>query len=437
MTHAAEPANDRRHPVLTLAGYFFEGLVLLVFAPLLPFAPRYARHTLRTMGTIAIRAIDLPEQISTARQHSDRDATRVDEMTASLRERVQADDWSGVSKLLADVDTSRERLTHSDERLIDLALDFLRTELGEVVGGPNMCNFDYYFLIPDSMLARIEAASRARPDDPWLTALLAQVHIDRGWCARGGGWSHEVTEEGWHGLMNSFHTAYALLQRFDVEELRSPMYARVMFQLLATADAGNGLDQAREAYQNWSDLDVGNPLPHRIYAFFALPRWFGSWPSFDAEARAAAERTRHTLGKAAYAMFYLEAFEYDECDALHNLDVPTFIEALDELIRRDIDPVSQAVRAAVLLGEITEPEPVTLIGELIDLKANRKRDALRPMIRYIFETFVTHLPTEEGSEFEGRVLDQLVAVYAKELKAGLTPRFTADGMRLVPRGAPA
>ncbi len=59
------------------------------------------------------------------------------------------------------------------------------------------------------------------------------------------------------------------------------------------------------------------------------------------------------------------------------------------------------------------------------------------MIRYIFETFVTHLPTEEGSEFEGRVLDQLVSVYAKELKAGLTPRFTADGMRLVPKGAPA
>ncbi|CAN0595653.1 unnamed protein product, partial [Ectocarpus sp. 12 AP-2014] len=218
---------------------------------------------------------------------------------------LDADDWTGVSDVLGEVDRSRERLQHSDERLIDIALDFLRLELSVETGMPNMCNFDFYYMIPDSVLARVEEAARGRPGDTWLTALLAQVHIDRGWCARGGGWSDDVTEEGWHGLMNSFQTAHALLQRFDAEELRSPLLARVQFQLLATADAGNGLGQARELYHNWSALDVGNPLPHRFFAFFALPRWFGTWASFEDEACSAAERTRHNMGRAAYALFYL------------------------------------------------------------------------------------------------------------------------------------
>ena len=430
MTETTVTPARRTNPAFKGLSLIFKGLAFAVLAPMYPFAPRYTRYAMRTMGTMGTR-IDLQMKADAVRHVSSDDAARQDALFDDLRAFVAADDWGGLSDRLAELDRDRARLTQSDHRLTDLALDFLRLELGDVVGVPNMCNFDYYYEIPDSVLNRIEAASRARPDDPWLTALLAQVHIDRGWCARGGGWSHEVTEAGWHALMNSFQTAYALLQRFDVEELNSPFYARVQFQLLASADAEHGLDHAREAYHNWSDLDVGNPLPHRTFAFFALPRWFGSWPSFEEEARAAMKRTEHIIGKAAYATFYLEAFEYDEDDALERLDVPLFMEALDDLIRRDSDPVCQAVRAAVLLGELTEPVPVTLIGEFLDRASNAKRDALRPMVKYIFETYVTHLPTQKDSEFEGRVLDQMTAAFAPDLKEGETVAVTPDGVRTI------
>lgn len=431
MSDTLAPPRQRGFIRTTLGGTV-KALGLALTVPMYVFAPRYTRHFVRTMSTVAVRALELPKQVAPSRRRTGEDAKRVRQLTSQLDAFLKADDWVGISGVLADADRTRERLQHSDERLIDIALDHLRFALSVETGMPNMCNFDYYYMIPDGILARIEEAARGRPDDLWLTALLAQVHIDRGWCARGGGWSDDVTEEGWVALMNSFQTAYALLQRFEAEKERSSLLARVQFQLLATADAGDGLDQAREYYHEWSDLDVGNPLPHRSYAFFALPRWFGSWSLFEDEARAAAERTRHTLGTAAYALFYLEAFQYDEGDALENLDVPAFIEALDELIRRDIDPVAQALRAIVLIGEITEPEPITLIGEFLEREANQKRDALRPMVRYLFDTYVTHLPTEEGSDFEEKVLDQMVLAYCDELKAGQRLSITPDGVQVTP-----
>ena len=431
MTDTAVPPRQRGFVRSTVGGAL-KTVGLALTAPLYVFAPRYTRHFVRTMSTVAVRTFELPKQVAPSRRRTGQDADRIRQLTARLDAYLDADDWAGISGTLADLDCTRERLQHSDERLIDVAMDHLRFAFSVETGMPNMCNFDYYYMIPDSVLVRIEEAARGRPGDLWLTALLAQVHIDRGWCARGGGWSDDVTEEGWIALMNSFQTAHALLQRFDVEEVRSPLLARVQFQLLATADAGNGLDQARAFYHDWSDLDVGNPLPHRSFAFFALPRWFGSWSVFEEEARAAAKRTRHSLGKAAYALFYLEAFEYDEDDALENLDVSTFIEALDELIRRDIDPVAQALRAIVLIGDIVEPEPITLIGEFLEREANQKRDALRPMVRYLFDTYVTHLPTEEGSDFEEKVLDQMVLAYCEELKAGQKLTITPDGVQVAP-----
>ncbi len=84
---------------------------------------------------------------------------------------------------------------------------------------------------------------------------------------------------------------------------------------------------------------------------------------------------------------------------------------------------------AVTIGELTEPEPVTLIGEFLDHAAKTKRDALRPMVRYIFEAHVTHLPTEMASEFEVSVLDQMTAAFASDLKDAQRLSFTPEGVR--------
>lgn len=395
-------------------------------------APRYTRHILATLNMRTLRTPENRAFFDAHRRWSDDDAARVDEVVGALRERVDADDWTGLSDMLAALDTSRETLAQSPHRLIDVAFDALRHGLAEVVYPPTVCNPSFYYLIPDEVLAKVEGASQARPDDPWLTALLAQIHIDRGWCARGGGWSHEVTEEGWRGLMESFETAERLLRRFAPEEVRSPFYARVRFQLLATANPENGLDTAREVYRDWSDLDTGNPVPHRTYAFHALPRWFGTWPEFEKEARAAAERTRHTMGASAYALFYLQAFAYDEDQALCYIDTDFFAEALEDLIARDANPSGRAVEAAMRIASVVEPHAQTIIGDLLGFLSNSRRDALRPLIRHLFETHVTHLPTKPKSKAEAELIDLISSVYQPEIRAGHSLSFTPEGVRMVP-----
>ena len=54
------------------------------------------------------------------------------------------------------------------------------------------------------------------------------------------------------------------------------------------------------------------------------------------------------------------------------------------------------------------------------------------MVRYLFDTYVTHLPTEEGSDFEEKVLDQMVLAYCDELKAGQRLSITPDGVQVSP-----
>lgn len=410
---------------------FMAAVGLVLIPPLLVFAPRVVISGYREMYALSLNTAGNKSYFNENRRFDNSDTRRIEDLTGKLKASMDADDWTTVSALVGQVDKSREILSSTSARLADVVLDFIRYELAEAVFSPNMCNFDNYYEIFDPALARVEKASRAHPDDPILTALLAQVHIDRGWCARGGGWSGEVTQEGWQGLLNSFQTAEALLQRFEPRGLSSPLFSRVKFQLLVTADAENGLELGRNAYQDWSDMDTANPLPHRHFAFFSLPRWFGDWESFDEEARDAARRTRNASGKAAYAHFYLEAFEYEEGGAFKYLDTEFFAEALDDLIRHDPEPVVRALRVVVALRDLAAVEPITIIDEIVGRARHLKRQTLRPVIRHILETHVTHLTTKEGSKFDEEVLSVISESFQTELKAGMRLAFTPEGVRMV------
>ncbi|MDJ0637251.1 MAG: hypothetical protein QNJ20_00340 [Paracoccaceae bacterium] len=395
-------------------------------------APRFAIGLARDSFAVSVNIPANADYFSANRKFSDTDTARFEALIQSLKEKLDTDDWVGLAAQLETLDKSREALDQSDIRLSDLALDYIRHDLSDAIYAPNMCNFDHYYEILDPNLQRLEAASRKNPANPYLTALLAQAHIDRGWCARGGGWAHEVTEQGWDDLMRSFQTAHMLLERFDVRDLGSPFYARVKFQLMVTLEADDGLEIAREAYQDWSDMDISNPLPHRHFSFFTLPRWFGNWPLFEEEATRAAERTRHNSGKAAYARFYLEAFDHDGDAALSCMDVEFFHDALEDLITGAPDPVLNAVKAIATLNEVVATEPITLIGELLDRQLFRKRKSLKLIIRHLLDSHITHLPTEDGSDIEEQIMQAINRAYQPELKEGLHLSFTPDGIRMVP-----
>ena len=356
------------------------------------------------------------------------DPDRVKDMIAGLQALVEEDAWEEVSAQIAEWEAARAYPATSDARWSDLALDLIRHSLSDKVYAPNMCNFENYYEIPDAALARVEAAARANPSDPILTALLAQVHIDRGWCARGGGWSSEVDEEGWQGLARSFETAHNLLARFDLREVRSPTLSRVSFQLLAAAEAS--ITEVREAYLAWSDLDVANPLPHRAVAFYVMPRWFGSWPMLEQEAQSAVTRTAPLIGPEAYAHFYLQALEYEE-DALIHLDMALFEKALDTMIARHPTPALSALEIACDLHETAQVGFSMIWDEVLRYRLYRKKAELKHLVRRLLGRWITHLPTREGSALERKALGTIGAVFQRDLRRGKSVAFTQEGLRMV------
>lgn len=409
------------------AGNIATLLIGLAVAPVLALlAPRTFLSMIRE-GNVSLRTEANAAYFDECRQATGADEAACKAIIERLRGQIEADDWDGISADIRDWEARSANVPGTQARMADLALNFIRHELASHVYPPNMCNFEKYYEIPDIALARVQAAARARPADPVLTALLAQLHIDRGWCVRGGGWSSEVDEAGWQGLMDSFRTASALLARFEPREERSAILARVAFQLLAAEEQDHTVDRARDAYQAWSDLDVGNPLPHQSFAFFVLPRWYGSWRELEDEAQGSAKRTGAVIGKAAYAWIYLLALGWEE-DALRLMDLDLFEAALDDLVRRDPNPSRKALEIALEIREATETSLVPIWSELFCQRALKREAALRDVARRLLEKHVTRLPAEKGSAFETKALDAIAWYFGRELKAGKRLSFTEGGL---------
>ena len=124
MTETTVTPARATNPAFKGLGLIFKGLAFAVLAPMYPFAPRYMRHAMRTMGTMGTR-IDLQMRADAVRHMSSEDTVLQEELFEDLRAFVAADNWAGLSDRLAELDRARARLTRSDHRLTDLALDFL------------------------------------------------------------------------------------------------------------------------------------------------------------------------------------------------------------------------------------------------------------------------------------------------------------------------
>ncbi|MEM9344619.1 MAG: hypothetical protein AAGA87_16380 [Pseudomonadota bacterium] len=345
-----------------------------------------------------------------------------------IRELVAKDDWIACSALVRRWEKERLEAV-GGAKLYDIALDAMRQALADVIYPPNMCNFEPYMQIPDPALARLEQAVSTNPEDHILTAFLAQAHIDRGWVARSGGWSHEVDEAGWHGLTQSLQTASDLLSRFDAREVSSPVLARVGFQLLA-AVSDMASDEMREVYRTWSDLDLRNQYAHRSFAFFVLPRWFGDYETVEREARLAAERTGSAVGMAAYASFYLSALDFEE-EAIDLLDLEAFEEGLHDLVGLSEDPAAEAVRLACMVEHASGGGAVVpLWREVFHRRRLAKQAELPGMCRRLLERHLTHMPFEDGSPGEQSLREVICRLWRKELVGGHQFTFTNDGFRV-------
>jgi hypothetical protein len=141
--------------------------------------------------------------------------------------------------------------------------------------------------------------------------------------------------------------AARLVDVYDPIEHDSPLMAATRYALVGALEEAEALWQ--DWYEDWIDLDPGDPAPHLVHASHLLPNWFGTLSGFDAAARAAAARTADVTGAAAYALHYLSAQE-----ALGRmppgLDTGMYLKGLDDHCR-DAPGQEAANRVAATLTE--------------------------------------------------------------------------------------
>jgi len=251
-----------------------------------------------------------------------------DQVTKQTEALVKNDEWIELAVLIKTWDRTR-RKTELGKPFTEISLRAIRKTLASEIFARDVSNFDFYARIDDAAMARVAQAHEAVPENYVLTAILAQLYIDRGWFERGGGLTEEVSPQGWNGMSAAFDKADELVGTLYPKGFDSALLAQVQFGLVTGIEDGREIIKSR--YQAWSDLDPGNQLPHRAYAFHLLPHWYGSFELLEKEARAAAERTAQATGAAAYCSFYLEALRIED-EALMRLDSAFFAKGVADLI---------------------------------------------------------------------------------------------------------
>lgn len=132
--------------------------------------------------------------------------------------------------------------------------------------------------------ARLEAWRAARPGaiEPWIAA--ASLEVALGWLARGSGFAHTVTEEGWKLLRERLDRA----EGFLMEARKTGGMCPHWFVVMQRVALGQGWERARYEML-FNEAVAYEPAYEALYmlkAYWLLPRWYGGlgeWERFTSE----------------------------------------------------------------------------------------------------------------------------------------------------------
>ncbi len=276
---------------------------------------------------------------------------------------AEAGDWDRLSTDLAALEAGRTAATGL-ARPYEQAAMAARHALSEATQAAQHCSMMTIADIPLEILDRMEAARARRPGDHVLAAVTARAHIDVGWYHRSGGWSDDVTEEGWEGIAHHYGRPREILDRFDTEALNSPLLAEARYYLcLGEEDPSRALEKAHAV---WARLDPQSLTPHTTHAFHLLPRWGGSYEALDIAARQATTFTADRFGTGAYAACYLSVIARD-VGTLGTVEVPFFEEALDDLVARTEGAERDRTVTSCLVALFAASKPLDTRAEMLRL----------------------------------------------------------------------
>lgn len=288
--------------------------------------------------------------------------------------------WGDIAKLIYDADQNRN-ITPGAMPVADLIAFGARAD---VVLAAEHALGDGSPPLDAPLMAGIEALEYVLadfPDNYVITTIVAQAHIDIGWAWRGTGWDVELPRRNQEAFAAHFDRASDILSPFCGQELNSPLLAATCCALVG--DKKQSRRSVADRYEALIDLNPANPRSMRALGNYLLPRWCGSYPELELEARRTASRTQQIWGAGGYTWVMFDAITCDD-QACANLDLPFFIEGLRDILVRRPDPYTANLMAAYCANAIGQ----TFSG---NDEADQVRTQIADCARWIVREHLTEL----------------------------------------------
>lgn len=344
--------------------------------------------------------------------------------------------WAELSTEIAAADNARDK-TPGGMPLADLLAYGARADVVNAVEHALSDGHDANARpLIDGIMA-LEAVRMPHRKDPYLATIVALAHIDIGWAWRGTGWENVVPSTNRRRCAAHFDRASALLEPFDNRHLNSPMLAAATCALLH----GHGKDTMSVAngYERLIDLDPLDNRHMRALGNHMLPRWFGSYPALELEARRTASRTENTWGAGGYTWVYFDAIANDE-QACAQVDVSFFLDGLHDIV--NTRPTQEMVNllasycSVALCNGLGLNENADLprlqIAEAADWLIRDHLCELHPLIwAHAADNFDNNARITSASRFAARghadALQIIADLFRDEIDRGQKVTFTAQG----------
>jgi hypothetical protein len=146
---------------------------------------------------------------------------------------------------------------------------------------------------------RVLVWAESRPDSLVATMAAIKVLKYRAWKARGKGFAHTVTDQGWETFHRLELQAWSLA---ETAERRGQVDAALYYEMLELITGlGKPRSELDETLRRLLALDPAFDQAFVAVANHLLPRWQGSQREVHEFALEATERTRSVMGSTAYA----------------------------------------------------------------------------------------------------------------------------------------
>lgn len=286
----------------------------------------------------------------------------------------------------------------------------------------------------------LEGVRQDHANDPYIALIVALTHIDIAWAWRGTGWDTIVPRLNRERCAAHFDRAIEILSPWCGVEMDSPVLQSACCALLA----GRRTEQRHVAdrYEALINLDPYNPRHMRGLGNYLLPRWFGSYPQLELEARRTAARTQDIWGAGGYTWVCFDAIAQDE-EACARVDVDFFIDGLRDIVRaqhrQDTVNLLAAYCAVTLRGNLGLHEEADLnrmqICDAADWLIRDHLTEVHPMIwAHAADGFDNNMRISSPSRFAARgqadALQVIANLFRDEIRSGNRVVFTAEGPQL-------